>query len=252
MKKTSVQKPQIAVNCTTDIANKEGNNMKEITMNVNEIIAEATRKADNIRMRITDRAGYVRAFKGATDSAELKAKVAPFLATVPDNVVEEGADVVLCKELDTSDMPYAYQDDHVILGWSANPEFGKERKRKNVLWVHVKPKLHAPKSMADKALSFYKKKFPDMPEGVIQELFDAAWDGEEITLCVHPSAKPVVLKAQADKTGKYLLQAPDAKGNIIPNRPIAYAVGNRVYVSIPHTPYARPWTFRANPKRDDQ
>ena len=225
--------------------------MKEITMNVNDIISQAQTdaitKAAKIRERVTQRVGFVRAYQGALDSDMLKAKVSPFLTTVPDKAVAEGADVVLCKELDTSDMPYAYEDDMVILGWSANPEFGKERKRKNVLWVHVKPKLRAPKTMADKALSFFGKKFPDMPEGIIQELFDAAWDGEEITLCVHPSAKPVVLKAQADKTGKYLLQEPDAKGNIIPNRPIAYAVGNRVYVSIPHTPYARPWTFRANP-----
>lgn len=241
------KKIQMATTCTTDIANEEGNNMKEITMNVNEIIAEAARKADNIRMRITDRAGYVRAFKGATDSAELKAKVAPFLATVPDNVVEEGADVVLCKELVTNGMPYAYEDDMVILGWSANPEFGKERKRKNVLWVHVKPKLR-PKTMADKALTFFGKKYPDMPEGIIQELFDAAWDGEEITLCVHPKAAPIVLKAKEKQgQGRYMLQEPDAKGNIIPNRPIAYVVGNRAYVSIPGTKNGRPWTFRANP-----
>ncbi|MBR4110854.1 MAG: hypothetical protein IKK43_04115 [Clostridia bacterium] len=238
---------------TTDKKEMEENAMK--TMNIKDIISQAqtdiATKAAKIRERVTQRVGFVRAYQGATDSAELKAKVSPFLTTVPDKDMAEGADVVLCKKLDTSDMPYAYEDDMVVLGWSANPEFGKERKRKNVLWVHVKPAHKEEKSMADKAVSFFQKRFPDMQETVIRELFEAGFDGEEVTLCVHPSAKPVVLKAQAGG-GQYLLQVPDPKGNFVPNKPIAYAVGNRVYVSIPGTKNGRPWTFRANPKRDDQ
>lgn len=252
MKKTSIRKPETAANCTTDMM-KEETIMK--TMNIADVIAQAqtdiAEKAAKIRAALIERTAYVVAVKACPiESAEIREATKTFLHRLDDEQLLGGADVVLRKDM--NGIEREFQTEKVVLSWEKNPKAGEGGKRPNVLWVHVLPQVRVEKSMADKAVSFFGKRFPDMPEGIVRELFDAGFDGEEVTLCVHPSAKPIVLKAQADKSGKYLLQAPDAKGNFVPNKPIAYAVGNRIYVSLPGTKNGRPWTFRANPKRGEE
>lgn len=248
--KTSVQN---TVNCTTDDILKEEKNMKKQTVqtaNINDIINEGAKdiatKARKIREALVERTAYVVAAKSCPiEPAEIRETTRNFLGQLSDEQLAGGADVVLRKEL--TGIESGFQTEKVVLAWDKNPKAGEEGKRPNVLWVHVLPVQRQEKPMADKAVSFFQKRVPDMPETVVRQIFEAAWDGEEITICAHPSAKPVVLKAQADKTGKYILQVPDPKGNFVPNKPIAYAVGNRVYVSIPGTQYGKRWTFRANP-----
>lgn len=239
----------VAANCTTDM--KEETNMK--TMNIADVIAQAqtdiAEKARKIREALVERTAYVVAAKSCPiESAEIREATRNFLASLENGMVIGGADVVLRKDM--NGINNGYQTDKVVLSWEKNPKAGEEGKRPNVLWVHVLPQVRPEKSMADKAVSFFQKRFPDMPEGIVRQLFEAGFDGEEVTLCVHPSAKPVVLKAQTGD-GQYLLQVPDEKGNFIPNRPIAYQTGNRVYVSIPGTKNGRPWTFRANPVKTE-
>ena len=223
------------------------------TMNIADIVAQAqtdiAAKAAKIRSALVERTAYVVAAKSCPiESAEIREATRTFLGQLADEQMLGGADVVLRKEL--TGIESGFQTEKVVLAWDKNPKGNEEGKRPNVLWVHVLPMQKQEKSMADKAVSFFQKRFPDMPETVVRELFNAGFDGEEVTLCVHPSAKPVVLKAQ-NGGGQYLLQQPDEKGNFVPNRPIAYAVGNRIYVSIPGTKNGRPWTFRATPAKPE-
>lgn len=246
-KKTTVQN----INCTTDMKNEEEATMK--TMNINDIISQVQTdiavKAAKIRSALVERVAYVVAAKSCPiESADIREATRNFLGQLADEKIVGGADVVLRKEL--TGINAGYQNERIVLAWDKNPKGNEEGKRPNVLWVHVLPVQKQEKSMADKAVSFFQKRFPDMTEGIVRELFEAGWDGNEVTLCVHPSAKPVVLKAQ-NGGGQYLLQQPDEKGNFIPNRPIAYAVGNRIYVSIPGTKNGRPWTFRATPAKPE-
>lgn len=252
MKKT-IQKTQNTQNttCTTD--KKEGTAMLNATntantANINDFIKKtvdiATKAADVMSaMERTFR--MARANQGFLDTQELVPEFKTLLrGAVTDEDVARGANVIL-----TGRIPQgleAHVGERLIVAWGANPKYNPDVFTHgiypNILWVNVKPMNRPEKPMIEKAVAFFGLRVPDMPEAVVRELFEAGWDGEEVTLCVHPSAKPVVLKAQAGG-GQYLLQVPDEKGNFVPNKPIAYQTGNRIYVSIPGTQYGRRWTF---------
>lgn len=249
MKDKNVLTTPVTANCTTDNIAKEG-----MTMNLNDLIKKtkidvATKAADVMNaMERTFRMARVN--QGFLDTQELVPEFKVLLRdAVTDEDVARGANVIL-----TGRIPQgleAYEGERLIVAWGANPKYNPEAFvhgiYPNVLWVNVKPMNRPVKPMIEKAVAFFGLRVPDMPEAVVRKLFEAGWDGEELTLCIHPNAKAVACKADEDKKstaiGRFLLQEPDEKGTFVPNMPIAYQMGNRIYVSIPGTKYGRRWTF---------
>ncbi len=253
MSKTSVQ---TATTNTTDMKAKEAKSMKKNnTVTINEILSQAatqqTEKAAKIRAALVERTAYVCAAKGcAIEPDTIRSSTEQFLSRIPDEVICGGADVVLRREFDATSLEHVLEGENVVLGWDANPQ-ATEGKRPNVIWLTVKTAPKVEKTPLEKFLGFMANRCAEMTEATAKAVFEAAWDGEEITVCIHPKATPVVMASQKVPGGQFILQSIGAKGQFVPNRPIGYVTGNRVYVSIPGIENGRPWTFRLNPKRDN-
>lgn len=226
------------------------------TITIAEILAEKSQnKAAGVREGLVKTFRYFRARQGIEESAEqldvLAEELQALLASLPDEELAHGANVVFAK---TAFWEGGFESDHMVVGFEANTRYNPEERVNGVypmvLWVHVKPvsgEVRLPKTTAEKAVAYFEKRLPDLPQQVLLELFEYCWDGEEITICQHPAAKPVVLKSKEAPGGQFLLQDVGADGTFVPNRPIAYCVGNRAYVSVPGAAPTHPWTFRANP-----
>lgn len=232
---------------TTDIKEED---VMEKMVSINSILEEEKEK--NIgkvaRMKevYTNQIAYTVISHGSEiTSPEIRAAADELMKLVPEDQLLLSADVVLRKELSTSGAKYAYETDKVSLVWEKNHH---ENRRPYIIWVHEKTKPRKLNTLEDKAVSFFMKRIPEMPEEVVRELFTTCFDGKEFTICQYNQAKPVILMSNKKPGGKFALQSIDADGQFAVNQPIAYVIGNRAYVSIPFSAPGRPWTFHAVPK----
>lgn len=230
---------------TTDI-NEEEITMKNEMVSIKEIIEQdkqqKERKVARMKEVYTNQIAYTAISHGCNvTSPEIRQAASELLKLVPEDQLLLSADVVLRKELSTSGAKYAYETDKVCLVWDKNQN---ENRRPYIIWVHEKAKPRKVNSVEDKAVSFFVKRIPGMPEEVVRELFKTCFDGKEFTICQYNQAKPVILMSNQKPGGKFVLQAIDADGQFAVNHPIAYVIGNRAYVSIPFSAPGRPWTFR--------
>lgn len=232
------------VSRTTDI--KEDIAMKKEMASIQGIIEqdkqEKEQKVARMKEIYTNQIAYTVISHGCNvTSSEIRSAAAELLKVVPEDQLLLSADVVLRKELSASEAKYAYENDKVCLVWEKNKH---EDRRPYIIWVHEKTQPRKVNSVEDKAVNFFLKRIPGMPEQVIRELFAECFDGKEFTICQYNQAKPIILMSNTKPGGRFALQEIDADGQFAVNQPIAYVIGNRAYVSIPFTAPGRPWTFR--------
>lgn len=231
---------------TTDI-NEEESTMKNEMVSIKEIIAQdkqqKERKVARMKEVYTNQIAYTAISHGCNvTSPEIRQAASELLKLVPEDQLLLSADIVLRKELSTSGAKYAYETDKVCLVWEKNKH---ENRRPYIIWVHEKAKPRKVNTMEDKAVSFFMKRIPGMPEEVIRELFKTCFDGKEFKICQYNQAEPIILMSNQKPGGKFTLQNIDSDGRFAVNHPIAYVIGNCAYVSIPFSEPGRPWTFRA-------
>lgn len=208
-------------------------------VNIQEILL--TPKATAVKEAIVNRLTYVAAVKGCDNPEKIREVAKDFLDTLPEEAVKLGADVVLRKHLNPFEGEYALETERLVLVWGKNTQ--TEARHPNVLWVHVK--RATPKSLSEKAQEFFTKRIPGLTEKVISELFEIAFDGDSMVVCPHSTIESVIRKMTERPGGRFALQKVDRDGNVAVNHPLAYLVGNRVYLYLPGTEgQGRPWTFK--------